>query len=285
MLSNNHPRRLLLSLWLLGSALALPAATFELAPAKDARILGMQGFETANFATDILSVYTFADNVQRSLLEFDLDQITLEPGTRVSAANLTLHASLGFGGSNGKPMFIHAVNRPWSETGLTWQRADHTANWTTAGGDFVGSDGRPHGTPFAVSTAAPTDGGPVTWDVRELVDRWIEGVAQNHGMLLSSTEGNGLTFHQRESLFTGFRPRLQVVTEPGPPRLRMAPESATGNLVLSWRGVGTAVLQERPLTGTHSDWIDSQLPVTTANDRSTVTVTPTAARFYRLRSN
>ncbi len=285
MLSTNRPRQLILSLWLLGSALDLPAATFELAPAKDARILGLSGYDTANFATDILSVYTVADNVQRTLLEFDLSQVTFEPGTRVSAATLTLHASLGFGGSNGKPMFVHAVNRPWSETGLTWRKADNTANWFSAGGDFVGTDGRPSGTPFAVSTTAPGEGGPVTWELRELVDRWIEGVAPNHGLLLSSTEGNGLTLHQRESPFTTFRPRLQIVTEPGPPRLRISLESATGNLVLSWRGVGTAVLQERPLAGTHSDWTDSQLPVTAAADRSTVTVAPTAARIYRLRSN
>jgi hypothetical protein len=266
--------------------LRLAAASYELPPAKDARILGLPGYEAANFQQDMLSVYTHGENVQRTLLQFDLSQVVLAPGERLASATLRLSASTGFGGSNGEPMEVYAVARPWTEEGLTWQRASVASPWTTAGGDIAGTDGVPNSPPFAVSTASPADGAPVTWDVGELVDRWLEGVAPNHGLLLKSSEGNGLTFAQRESASAALRPGLEIATEPGPPRLRVGRESATGDVVLSWRGVGTATLQERAAIGTGPDWVDSALTVVPAEGRSVVTVSPAAAwRFYRLRSN
>ena len=183
-------------------------------------------------------------------------------------------------------MEVYAVTRPWTEDGLTWQRASAASPWSSAGGDFAGVGGVAEGWPFAVSTASPADGAPVIWDVRELVDQWLEGVAPNHGLLLKSSEGNGLTFTQREFGSPGLRPGLQIVTEPGPPRLRVERESVTANVLLSWRGVGTATLQERAAPGTGPDWVDSALTVVPVDGRSVVTLLPTApARFYRLRSN
>ena len=183
-------------------------------------------------------------------------------------------------------MEVYAVTRPWTEEGLTWQRASAASPWSSAGGDFAGVGGGAGSWPFAVSTAIPADGAPVTWDVRELVDQWLEDVVPNHGLLLKSSEGNRLTFTQRESGSVGLRPGLQIVTEPGPPRLRIKRDSATGSVVLSWRGAGTASLQERAATGTGPDWVDSALTVVPADGRSVVTLLPTApARIYRLRSN
>jgi len=79
-------------------ALPLAAASYELLPAKDARILGLAGYEAANFRQDILSVYTNGDNTQRTLLQFDLSEIVLAPGERLGSATLRLYASTAFGG-------------------------------------------------------------------------------------------------------------------------------------------------------------------------------------------
>lgn len=269
-------------------ALTLPssAASYELTPTQDARILGLPGFESANFRDDILSVYASAANVQRTLLEFDLSPVELAPTERVGSATLRLQASVSFGGSGGKPMEVYALKRPWTEAGVTWLRATAATPWSTAGGDFAGVGGNADGWPFAANPASVNQDGPVTWDLRELVDQWLEGVRPNHGLLLKSSEGNGLTFIQRESASIALRPGLTIITEPGPPRLRVEREPGAGHVGLSWRGVGTATLQERAALTPGSDWADSALPVTDVAGRSVVTLTPSASeRWYRLRSN
>jgi len=265
---------------------SLSAAVYELGPTQDARILGLGSHQANNFRDDILSVYTMDANVQRTLLQFNLGQVVLAPGERLASATLTLYASLGYGGTGGQPTELYAVSRPWSEDGLTWLQASTGFPWTTAGGDFVGADGLPDRAPFAVSTTeSPAQSGPVDWDVRELVDLCLEAGRANHGFLLKSSEGNGLTFSPRESASPALRPRLQLVTEDGPPRLQAVYEPATGNMRLSWRGVGTAILQERPATGLNVAWSDSPSPVSAVNGRSLVTLAPSPpGRWFRLRS-
>jgi hypothetical protein len=273
-------------LWALAGAMPLAAASYELLPSQDARILGLPGYENANYKADILSVYTHGQNIQRTMMQFDLSGVALEPGQRLASATLTLSAGLGYGGSGGRPMEIYALSRPWTEDGLTWNRATASTPWSVPGGDFVGQGWATNGPPFAVSTATPAQNGePVTWDVRELVDQWLEGLGPNHGLLLKSYEGNGLVFTQRESSSANLRPVLRIVTESGPPRLRIERDTATGDVVLSWRGVNTAVLQERAALASGPTWTDSALAVTSVGGRSVVTVPPEGAtRFYRLRS-
>lgn len=265
--------------------LAANAATIELAPIQDARVLGLPGYTDVNFQTDILSVYSHDQNIQRTLMQFDLGQVALEPGVRLGAATLTLTASTGFGVSNGKPMEIYRVTRPWTEAGLTWNRADVTTPWAWPGGDFVGRADSPDGAPFASTTANPLATEAVTWDVRELVDQWLEAAAPNHGLLLKSREGNGLTFTSREQGNVSQRPVLRIVTESGPPRLRVERETVTSQIVLSWRGVDTAVLQESVELTPTSRWVDSTLPVASGNGRSVVTIVGVSPlRLFRLRS-
>ncbi|MCZ7638978.1 MAG: DNRLRE domain-containing protein [Verrucomicrobia bacterium] len=266
-------------------ALPLAAASYELSPVQDARILAF-GFENTNFGQDILSVYTQEGNVQRTLLQFDLSHVVLAPTERLGSATLRLYASVSFGASGGQPMEVFAVARPWSEGGVTWLHASAAAPWSRKGGDYLGVGWRAEGEPWAVNSASVTQDGPVTWDVRELVDQWVEGAASNHGLLLKSNPGNGLTFAQRETSSMAQRPVLIVFTEPGPPRLRAEREPGTGNVRLSWRGTGNATLQERAALVGGAAWADSGLPVAEVEGRSVVNAPlGAAARWYRLRSN
>lgn len=266
--------------------LPLAAASYELPPVQDARILGLPGYENGNFRQDILSVYTLDENVQRTLLQFDLSPVVLAPTERIGSATLRLHASVGFGGSEGRPMGVFAVTRPWTEDGVTWLRRSADAAWSRAGGDFAGAGWHADGEPFAVITASVTQDGPIAWGVRELVDQWVEGVLPNYGLLLKSSQGNRLTFAQREWSSVAQRPVLLVTTEPGPPRLRVEQEPGTGNVRVSWRGTGNATLQERAALVGGTTWADSGLPVAEVEGRSVVNVpSGTVARWFRLRSN
>jgi len=253
----------------------------------DARILNINnspGYQNANYRNDILSVYTVGSNVQRTLIRFDLAAVAPGPGQRLSSAVLHLTASTGFGRNpGGSRMEVWRVTRPWVESETTWLHASTGVLWTSPGGDMAGG----HSGPFAVSTANPPNDSVVSWDVTELVDLWLEGLLPNHGLLMLSTPGNGLTFRQSEAPPIGnavLAPHLIVETVPGVPRLQAELDPVTGDAVLSWRDVGTAVLQERPTVDSQEGWTDSSLSVEVLAGRSVVR-TPRAAeaRFYRLR--
>ena len=55
------------------------ATTYSLEPVADARVIHYPGYDSLNFASDILSVYTFnsGNNTQRTFIQFDLSPITL----------------------------------------------------------------------------------------------------------------------------------------------------------------------------------------------------------------
>jgi len=253
----------------------------------DARILTISdspAYENANYRDDILSVYTVADNIQRTLIRFNLEAATPGPGMRLESARLHLTASTGFGGNpDGSRMEVWRVSQPWVESEVTWIRASASAAWSMPGGDTAGG---PHGA-FAMSTADPVNGSAVFWDVTELVDLWLEGILPNHGLLLLSEAGNRLTFQQSETSQVGnlvSRPRLVLEQTPGVPRLRADLEAATGDAVLSWRDAGTAVLQEKPDTAAAGSWTDSPATVEVAEGRSVVHIAAASApRYFRLR--
>lgn len=262
--------------------------TWTLPAAADARILSIgndPGWQNANYQSDILSVYNTGDNQQRTFLYFDLSSVVLPQGQRLRSATLRLVASTGFGGNpQGRPMEVWRVTRPWMESRVTWLQAADNTPWSSPGGDFSGLGERP----YAVNASQPANNTPVVWEITELVDLWLEGVLPNHGLLLKSPSPNGLTFIQREfggSSGSPDRPQLLLESGPGVPRLLGSRDAATGETVLWWRGVGTAVLQHRVTFPSDADWVDVGTPPGVEGSRSVVRIPPGGeTRFFRLRS-
>jgi hypothetical protein len=265
------------------SPMLLQATTYTLEPVADARVISLSGgFDTMNYAADILSVYTSISggNTQRTFMTFNLSSVSLASTQRVDSAVLTLHASTAFGGNPAKPMEIFRVTAPWTESGLTWSNRDATHPWAAAGGDFTGLNGQP----YSVSTNSPVEGQAVAWDITELVDEWVAQGVVNNGLVLRSYDGNGLTFSQRESANTTLRPKLTIVVSTGPPRLHAAFDGSTHQVLLSWSGVGIAVLQEKTNLNPAIIWSDSSLTVTPSNGVSYVHIAvPAGNRYFRLR--
>ncbi len=269
--------------WFLAT-LHLRGGTYTLEPSADARIISYAGnLDHQNYATDILSVYTSTSgaNLQRTLMQFDLSGIVLAGNERVGSAVLTMVASTAYGGNPSQPMEVYRVLAPWSEQTVTWLQRAANIPWGTPGSDFLGEGGQA----YAASTNAPTTGQQVSWDVTRLVDEWVEQASPNYGLLLRSYNGNGLTFVQRESPDTNSRPALTVTSVVGVPGLKAAVDQTSGQLVLSWRGVGFAVLQESPGLAEIASWSDSSLVVMPQGGVSVVKVNSSAGpRFFRLRS-
>ena len=84
------------------------ATTYSLEPAADARVIHFPGYDTQNFASDILSVYTSTSggNTQRMFVQFNLGTITLATNEHVESATLTLTALTGFGTNSSQPMEV-----------------------------------------------------------------------------------------------------------------------------------------------------------------------------------
>jgi hypothetical protein len=278
--------RRLLPVFVIGLAtLPLRGGTYRLEPSADARIISYAGtLDQQNYATDILSVYTSTSdaNLQRTLMQFDLSGIVLAGNERVGSAILTLVASSAYGGNPAQqPMEVYRALEPWNEQTVTWRQRAANIPWGTAGGDFLGEGGQA----YAASTNTPTTGQQVSWDVTRLVDDWVEQAAPNYGLLLRSYNGNGLTFVQSESPDTNSRPALTVTSAVGVPRLKAAMDPTSGQLVLSWRGVGFAVLQESVGIAGNASWADSSSVVTPQGGVSEVKLDPSSGRrFFRLRS-
>jgi hypothetical protein len=255
------------------------ATTYFLQPVADARVIDLPGYQNLNFASDILSCYTEApnDNTQRTFIQFDLSSLALASTQIVQSATLTLTASTAFGTNNGfQPMEIYRVLAPWTETGLTWSNRDTAVPWATPGGDFIGTGGQP----YAVSTASPTNGGTVTWDITALVQEWVGHVSTNYGLMLKSESGNHLTFNQREA--GAGRPALTVVVGFGLPPVHAY--ASGGEVVLWWPGTNI-VLQEKTNLDPTVIWSDSTRSVVQSSGSNSVTIpSPKGVNFFRLRA-
>jgi hypothetical protein len=177
-----------------------------LSPTHDQDVRILSNAATSNHALeDILSVYHRSDNVQNSLLQFDLSPIP--SGRTITQAKLTLwrDSALFFTGDNGIDTEVFRVTQPWANWQLTWNNASgvrpsNFVVWKSPGGDFAGIKGLSDGSdPYAGATLNIGDGSPgifeLDLDVTHLVNQWYIGVFRNYGFLLTAPEGNGLHFH------------------------------------------------------------------------------------------
>jgi YD repeat-containing protein len=144
----------------------------------------------------------------RALLTFDVAKYVPKQAEVLDAElELYLYAKTS---ATATPVTLHRLTRAWSDawTGVTWNRYDGVNPWTAPGGDFEAA---------AAATAqnVGTKLGFVRWHPTELVQRWLDGTAANHGMLLKTPEtvANRLSF---DSTYTEYDtpPYLAVTYEP-----------------------------------------------------------------------
>ncbi|MFE4615178.1 DNRLRE domain-containing protein [Streptomyces sp. NPDC056747] len=112
--------------------------------------------------------------------------------------------------TNGAIYELHSLTRDFTETQATWNNADSTTPWTTAGGDFSA----------AVSDTVPqiTDEvGRHWWDATGLMQSWVKTPANNKGVLVKLKDET-TTGPQERTLFLSseasdpqLRPYMQVI--------------------------------------------------------------------------
>jgi hypothetical protein len=127
-----------------------------------------------------------------SLLMFDLPEVL--DGATVDYGYLVLWCNLRYG-TPGDNLRCDDANADWEEMTVTWNTAP----------DFFGD---------IVPAPWPDDGDPVSFEVTEWVQDWIDGVRVNRGFLVYRFDTGGYCYanlDSRESSDTDERPFLYVI--------------------------------------------------------------------------
>jgi hypothetical protein len=205
------------------------ADTITLTPNNnDVRLLSA-GATTNYINNDIVSVYdngpNSLNNVQRSLLQFDLSVIPANQTIAFAALTLYRDSQIWNGGDNGQPTNVYRVATPWVNTEATWMQASAGVPWTNPGGDYVGTTGMQAMNPYATNmlnlnmvgnTGDTGEGGiyPLNFVVTQLVTEWYTGVNPNNGLLVEGPPGNELHFRADRGSDPSLYPGLTVTYHP-----------------------------------------------------------------------
>lgn len=145
-------------------------------------------YPTTNFGSQDLLLARWnreaASEEKSPVLRFDLGPLPAE--AHVVSAQLEVYAVERSVASD-LALAIFGLQRPWSVTGATWERATAAQRWTLAGANGVSSD-RDAG-PAGVTRLQATQ----RWygfDVTHLVQRWQANPSGNAGVLLEAAAGS-----------------------------------------------------------------------------------------------
>ncbi|MBS1726930.1 MAG: DNRLRE domain-containing protein [Armatimonadetes bacterium] len=193
------------------SAVALADQT-TLSAVSDARILSFQPTSSDGLSSTLSTYNDNASNIQRTLIQFDYSTLA---GATINSAILRL-----YGSSFGHPAFqtttsVYRPTQAWTESQVTWDSAKTGTNWSTPGGDYVGSTGIQNASPYASVTQTEVDGHWYEFDLTTLVANQASGSLSNFGFVLTGSTGNSLIFNSRENT-QGFSPQLVVTYSPVP---------------------------------------------------------------------
>ncbi len=144
------------------------------------------------------------------LLRFDLSSIPT--GATVLEAYLDLYLSSAERSDRDIGAAVHGLLRPWNEAAATWQRTGTGQNWAQPGALGPGTD---HIAAASDSKTLKLPAGWYSFNVTDLVKRWVADPAGNHGLMLQARAGTVETnmevrFAARESGDPSIRPKLRV---------------------------------------------------------------------------
>lgn len=222
-----------------------------------------------NYSSEqMVSVYTNSNNVQRTLLKFDLSGIP--SGATINSATLKLYSNL-FGATGGANplninMDVFRVTNNWARSQATWNSRLTGTPWDAGGGDYVGTTQVYNSAPYASVTDNPlADDVAVMWSITSLVNEWHSGIHANQGLLIrshymstSDTVSNHLQFRSSNYAVADLRPQLVVDFTPLVPIPDISVQEGTATLTdgggtpvnFQYSPVGTAVTKTFTITNT-----------------------------------
>ena len=163
-----------------------------------------QDKDTENYGSERgLRIDSELSRVYRILIKFDLS--TIPAGAYVDRAILWMYES---GGGKGNDIIfeVHALDKAFVEDEVTWANSSAAEFWTTPGGDY---------TPEVYSTGVLDNvAGWKTFEMSNLVERWVRGAMANHGMIIIPNEAPSDSvkefYSSDETAWYTLRPYLEI---------------------------------------------------------------------------
>lgn len=121
----------------------------------------------------------------RALIKFDVSSI---PSTAlITSATLYLYSDWWWAGTGSGTSYVDKVLRNWVETEATWGVYSTGNNWGTAGCKNSSTDYSNTG-----ETSTTIDGTDkwFSWDVKTIVQAWVNSAENNYGFLIRSNVTN-----------------------------------------------------------------------------------------------
>ena len=180
----------------------------------------------------------------RSLVKFDLRSVP--SSATITSAQLSLYDQ--YPPYEAMTTAVHRVTAAWDEgssvwgdctgDGASWDEARGGLRWTNAGGDYDASALATVAKPAPIGSADPVPG----WDrftVTSAVQKWVDGTAPNHGLLLKAVdESDGSGKYSEYVTSEGgpsssLRPKLALTyqdgSKPTPPSVAIASPGGGGD--------------------------------------------------------
>ncbi len=213
------------------------------------------------------SNYSWADSLKvgykqttAGLLSYDVSSIPA--GASINSAQLQVYAT-GWGGSNIE-LGAHAVVRGMAAGQATWNQASSGQAWGLPGCNDTSTDRR------GTAESTLTTSGVNKWysfDIRSVVQSWVDGTLANNGVLLRQTTpaAYSFSFAGGEKADGSLRPKLVVTYQGGKSPLPTATPTATAT------GAGIPTETATP-TGTSTA---TATATSTATQTSVATLTST----------
>jgi len=149
-----------------------------------------------------------ANGGKRPLLRFDVSPIP--PGSTVVAATLWLQQSTYKKNDLfGSTVRVYQVLRHWIGSEATWYKATSLQDWGVAGANA--DNDRSLTALDSVAVEVVTSSQWRTWNVRDAVQAWVNGSAQNEGLILVGTgSSQEFRFYSSDHPSADSRPLLRV---------------------------------------------------------------------------
>jgi hypothetical protein len=156
----------------------------------------------------------------RALIRWDFSSIP--PGSTIVSAQMSLYSNYSYGGSI--VINAHRVLKPWVEGTLNGQQRQldnpDSACWNEYGygtpWDAAGANGAGDRETTVISSANGSGTGWYAWDIREAVQKWVDGEWDNDGLILKAQNESSTNlkyFVPSENQQAALRPQLVVEYE------------------------------------------------------------------------
>ncbi len=138
-------------------------------------------------ATSQMTISTAGNNRKYFLSKFDVSAVP--SGSQIISAKLALYHEY-ISVNSGDEFSLYSMQQAWDEGSGNWSNSGDGATWNTSDGSNAWSwDSNHDANVIATSSVINSAAGWQEWDIKVLVQDWVSGAKDNHGLLVKGNDG------------------------------------------------------------------------------------------------